>query len=124
MQFLESIKMNDLLPVIDFPGIFVATLILVLIVTLTSWHRDNRTVFDLKTIFVNSKTNTVSLHKIGQFTALIVSTLLIWYEAMHGRLSEWLFTSYMTVWAGVSFANKWSELKNTINKDDSSKKEE
>ena len=75
------------------------------------WHNDDQTRFDLTELLIDSKTQRVSLMKIGQALALLVSTWVLIYETRAGRLSEWLFLSYMTAWAGANLANKWLRIK-------------
>lgn len=48
-----------------------------------------------------------SIHKIGQLTALVLSTWLMIYLALHGQMSIEYFGSYMGVWAAAQVADKW-----------------
>jgi predicted metal-binding membrane protein len=90
----------------DIPGVIVATLAAFVTGVLFRWHADG-TRFDLRHVLIDSATDRVSLHKFGQFVALVVSTAVLWYEMMHARLSEWLFTGYMLTWAGTALAKRW-----------------
>jgi hypothetical protein len=85
----------------------------VLCILVFMWHNDEETRFDLTELMIDSKTNRVSLMKIGQALALLVSTWVLIYETRAGRLSEWLFLSYMGCWAGANLANKWLRTKGT-----------
>jgi hypothetical protein len=46
----------------------------------------------------------VSSFKVGQATALVVSTWGFVVLVQQDKLTEWYYTAYMTVWAGVSLA--------------------
>lgn len=92
----------------DFPAVVVALAGLWLTVVLVVWHRENSK-FDLRHVLVDCDTERVSLHRLGQFVALVVSTMVLWYEMMHGRLTEWLFAGYMFTWTGALLAKRWLE---------------
>ena len=90
----------------DIPGIVVAALGLWIMVVLIRWHTEDSK-FDLRHVLVDANTKRVSLHKLGQFVALVVSTAVLWYEMMHARLTEWLFAGYMFTWTGALLAKRW-----------------
>lgn len=94
----------------DVPSIIIAVFAAFIAGTLVRWHTDD-TQFDLRHILIDSKTDRVSLHKFGQFVALVVSTAVLWYEMMHSRLTEWLFTGYMLTWAGTALVKRWIDQK-------------
>jgi hypothetical protein len=73
------------------------------------WHNDSTTRFDLTELITDSKTNRTSLMKLGQTLALLVSTWVLIYETREGRLTEWLFLSYMGIWSGANLARKWMD---------------
>jgi len=54
-----------------------------------------------------------SLGRLGQFTAMIVSTwvLVTVTLAKKGDLQEWLFIGYMLSWAGAQFGSLWLKMK-------------
>jgi hypothetical protein len=72
------------------------------------WQRTDDT-FDLRHLITDSSTERVSLFKLGQFIALIVSTWALVHETRRGFLTEWLFLAYVSVWAGSNIANKVTE---------------
>jgi hypothetical protein len=72
------------------------------------WQRADDT-FDLRHLITDSTTDRVSLFKLGQFIALIVSTWALVHETRRGFLTEWLFAVYMISWAGANIANKVTE---------------
>jgi hypothetical protein len=94
---------------LDIPALTAMLFGVLLLAVLIKWHVDE-TPFDIRHVLIDIETGRVSLHKFGQFLALFTSTGLLWYEAVNGRLSEWLFGGYMVAWAGVALGNSW--LKN------------
>ena len=96
---------------LDGPGIFIFAVFIFLAIVIVLWHRDKESNFDIRYIVIDSKTENVSLSKLGQFVALVVSTSALWYEMMHGRLTEWLFIGYMMAWAGANIASKLADAK-------------
>ncbi len=72
------------------------------------WQRTDDA-FDLRHLIVDTATDRVSLFKLGQFIALIVSTWALVHETRRGFLTEWLFAVYMISWAGANIANKVTE---------------
>ena len=96
---------------LDGPGIFIFAVFIFLAIVIVLWHREKESNFDIRYIVIDSKTENVSLSKLGQFVALVVSTSALWYEMMHGRLTEWLFIGYMMAWAGANIASKLADAK-------------
>jgi hypothetical protein len=78
----------------------------VIAAALVYWHLSKETDFDLRWVLVDTSTGKVSLYKVGQATALMVSTWVLVHETRAGTLSEWLFAAYMFVWTGANIANK------------------
>ena len=69
------------------------------------WQRKDDQ-FDLRYLLVDTVTEKVSLFKLGQLVALLVSTWALIHETRANHLTEWLFGSYMIAWAGVNLGNK------------------
>jgi len=84
-----------------------------ILVILIIWQLDKDPRFDFKTALLDPITNRVSFGELGQLVSLVMSTVIIVSEAAHGRLTEWLFTSYMAIWAGSFIANKYMNNKKT-----------
>jgi hypothetical protein len=80
-----------------------------------NWHTRPNNSFDLKDTFVD-KSGTLSLSKLGQMIAMLVSTWIIIYQTRHNLLTEWLFTGYMLAWAGANVAHKWLDQKESHTK--------
>jgi hypothetical protein len=71
------------------------------------WHSDKSTRFDIRDLLIDSKTKELSLYKVGQLLALIISTWVLVHETRAGKLSEWLFGLYMIAWSGINMVNKY-----------------
>lgn len=97
----------------DYPGAALVVIVLVFAWLLTVWHTDD-TQFDLRCIIVEDATGRVSLHKLGQFAALVISSVALWYEMVHGRLTDWLFTGYMMSWTGASLMKRWIDRQPVV----------
>jgi len=52
-----------------------------------------------------------SLGRIGQFTALVVSTWAFMSLVLSNLLTEWFFTAYMLAWAAAQFGSIWLKVK-------------
>ena len=75
-----------------------------LVCMLWRWQRATDT-FDMRKVIVDGNGD-VSLAKIGQMVALLVSTWVLIHETRAGKVSEWLFTGYMLAWAGANLISK------------------
>jgi hypothetical protein len=80
------------------------------LIVLLQWQRRPDS-FDLRHLLVDSKTDRASLMKIGQLFALLVSTWVLIHETRAGKLSEWLYGSYMLTWAGANLVSRFTEKK-------------
>jgi len=79
------------------------------------WHVESKTPFDLRKTIIN-KDGSVSLGKLGQAVALMVSTWVLIHETRAGVLSEWLFIGYMAAWAAANLTSKFIDTKETNKK--------
>jgi hypothetical protein len=75
------------------------------------WHRSSKMLFNLSDIIVDTETGRVSLYKVGQIIALIVSSWMAIHETRAGRLSEWLFIGYMVAWSGSNLVKRYIDSK-------------
>lgn len=73
------------------------------------WHADKNTHFDIRDLLIDSKTKELSLYKVGQLVALIISTWVLVHETRAGRLSEYLYAGYMIAWSGTNLIKKYLE---------------
>lgn len=71
------------------------------------WHRDTTTRFDLRDLLIDSTTKELSLYKVGQLAALVFSTWVLIHETRAGKLTDWLFGSYMLAWSGANLVKKF-----------------
>jgi hypothetical protein len=58
--------------------------------------------FDIRDLIVDDTTGKLSLSKLGQFVALVLSSWGLIYLIMHGTLTEIYFQGYMLTWAGAN----------------------
>ncbi len=89
-------------------GAISAILLVILTITvavqLYRWHKEPGG-FDLRDLLTDKGSNRLSLARTGQATALVVSTWALVNETLTGRLTEWLFTSYMLAWVGAQLGS-------------------
>ena len=102
--------LKQIYQVLDIPGLIYFVFITFMIFIMAQWHRGN-TSFDFREALLDQKTRKISFTRLGQFVALIVSTGLLAYEATKGRLTEWLFISYMAAWTGSYAFGKYLDSK-------------
>lgn len=90
----------------DLPAILLVFCTMVYVMLLLKWHA-TKGPFDLRTSLLDPPpSGAASLSRLGQLTALVVSTELLLYFASMGKLQEWMYAAYMTVWAGTYLASK------------------
>lgn len=82
------------------------------VVTLMVWQKNGQIKFDLKDVIIDTETGKVSIYKLGQLIAMGVSTWIMVYETRAGRLTEFLFTTYMVTWSGTNLIKKYIDAKN------------
>jgi len=84
--------------------------ILLVIVVFAIWIlyklQNTKDSFDLRSVITDSK-GQPSLHKIGQLTALLLSTWMLAYLAIHGQMTGEYFGTYMGIWAAAQAADKF-----------------
>lgn len=86
-------------------GIFFV-IVLILVFILGRWHSSKDPQFDFRIALIDPLTGRISFSRLGHFVSLVISTLIICFETINGRLSEWLFAGYMVSWAGAYVAAK------------------
>ncbi len=88
-------------------GSILALLILsaVSVMLITSWQR-NHPNFDLSDILTGDN-GRVSLSKLGQATALVVSTWGFISLVAQGKLTEFYFVGYMVAWSATRLTNQY-----------------
>lgn len=90
-----------MIPFIPEATLGAITLVVLLILYKWQANKDNR--FDLTDALLGDD-GRVSLFKIGQATALVVSTWAFAVLVHQGKLTEFYFSVYMTVWTGINLA--------------------
>lgn len=96
------------LSLIDIPAVLFGIGNAAFAFILLRWHHNNGP-FDFRTTLMER--NRISLSRLGQLTALVVSTGVIVHETVKGRLTEWLLLAYMGAWAGTYIAKKFAPSK-------------
>jgi len=75
------------------------------------WHiKDGE--FDLRDLLLDTKTRRVSIEKVGMVTALITSTWGFVSQIQDGKMTEWYFAGYITLWGGFRGVSKWLDNRN------------
>ena len=82
-KFLEEMHLDP-----TALGLFFASLMFVFI--LWRWHESDGT-FDFREALIDRDSGKISFGRLGNITALFVTSELMIYEAIKGRLSEWMF---------------------------------
>ena len=79
---------------------FITTVIAILLIR---WQFNKDNTFDLSHMLLGDD-GKVSLFRFGQLMALITSTWAFITLVQQGKLTEWFFMSYMTIWSGINLA--------------------
>jgi hypothetical protein len=91
-----------------------ATLLLVIIAAgvgvliYAQYKKDN---FDLRALIVDPVTKQPSIHQLGQFTALVISSWGLIVLVLHDKLTEAYFSIYMAVWAGANTLDRFLTIR-------------
>lgn len=93
--------MPNLLPYLT--EISLALIALVCVAVLIKWHTNPTNTFDLTDTLLGPD-GKVSLYKIGQAAALIVSTWAFIIMVQKDKMTEYYFYGYMGIWSGVNLA--------------------
>jgi hypothetical protein len=98
MQMVQGMVTNPMTVIL-----LLITVAAVAVLLKIQFTKDN---FDLRSIIADDK-GRPSIHKLGQLTALILSTWLLAYLAFHNQMTGEYFGTYMGVWAAAQAADKW-----------------
>lgn len=89
---------------IDVPGYLFVVLVAAGIAFLV--RMDRNPCLDFRLVqFVSDARGQANSWALSRVTGLITSTWAVWYETMHGRLSEWLVLAYL---GAVFAASVWN----------------
>lgn len=80
-----------------------ALITIVFSIILIKWHTNPNNNFDLSHCLTD-ETGKVSLFKIGQASALIVSTWAFIIMVQKDKMTEYYFYGYMGIWSGINLA--------------------
>lgn len=92
------------------PTLVLVIIALLLVLVLIRWQVDKSNRVDLSDLIIDSKTNKVSLFKIGQAISLLVSTWAFIVMVHRGNLNWEFFITYMGIWAGANVAKMAIQL--------------
>ena len=70
-------------------------LVLCGLIALWRFDRDPRSTFRLVQLVSDDKTGRANSGSLAYVTALLAATWAVWFESLHGRLSEWLVLAYI-----------------------------
>lgn len=93
--------MPNLLPYLTELSLALTTLVCCIV--LIQWHKNPKNTFDLTDTLIGED-GKASLYKIGQASALIVSTWAFIIMVQKDKLTEFYFYGYMGVWSGINLA--------------------
>jgi hypothetical protein len=88
-----------------------AVILGVVVLALVAVTRDQRNPVSLLQLVVEARTGRLSLSRVGQLVALIVSSWGFVVLVRADKLTEWYFTSYMIAWAGARLASQFLDTK-------------
>lgn len=88
-----------------------AAILGVVVLALVAVTRDQRNPVSLLQLVVEARSGRLSLSRVGQLVALIVSSWGFVALVRADRLTEWYFSSYMIAWAGARLASQFLDTK-------------
>lgn len=96
----------------DIPAVVMGVGLLVYCLILFKWHMDKGP-FDFRKALIDPpEPGSVSLSRLGQLTALVVTTSVVIYQTVKGNIPEWMFAAYGVTWAGTYIAAKYAKKRN------------
>ena len=105
----EEFSMWEIIKTADVPGVLVGLGILCYVLILLKWHSTDDTTFDFRKALIDPpEPGSVSLSRLGQLTALVVSSAVLLYFTIKSQVQEWMFAAYMVAWAGTYIAAKFA----------------
>lgn len=86
----------------------VAALAVVLLVIVAALYRLHRgaNAYDLAQLIAEPDGTRLSLSRVGQAAALLVSSWGFVWLTLADRMTEWYYTGYMLAWAGTAIATR------------------
>jgi hypothetical protein len=102
VDFINSISINTVILILG---------VIWIIVAMTYWHKREKDSLDMRQMMMRG--GKISLAKLGQLIAMLVSTWIIIYATTNGTLTEWLFTGYMFAWSGAHLIQRYLDRGTT-----------
>jgi len=94
----------------DISNITLLVMSVIAVIVVASWHR-SKDGFQLQQMLVDSKTNKISIEKLGYITALFFGTWALVAQVQHNALTEEYFIGYLTVFAVTRVASMGISVK-------------
>ncbi len=104
---------NDL----DYTGISLTVMYCVMGWVLYRINKSNSSAFFIDHLFLDEN-DKASTSKLAQLVVLITSTWAFIHLTLTGKLAEWYFGLYMTVWVLNRGITKWLDLQKATDKSD------
>ena len=96
----------------DIPAVLMGVGLSIYCLILLKWHVQNGAFDFRKALLDPPEPGSVSLSRLGQLTALVVTTSVVVYQTVKGNIPEWMFAAYGVTWAGTYIAAKYAKKRN------------
>lgn len=97
--------------------IVLGAVLLVVALALVVVTRDPRHPVSLLQLVTDARSGRMSLGRVGQLAALIVSSWAFVWLTIAGTLTEWYYGTYMIAWAGARIADQLVQQRGATGKD-------
>ena len=97
--------------------IVLGAVLLVVALALVVVTRDPRHSVSLLQLVTDARSGRMSLGRVGQLVALIVSSWAFVWLTIAGTLTEWYYGTYMLAWAGARIADQLVQQRGAAGKD-------
>lgn len=97
--------------------IVLGAVLLVVALALVVVTRDPRHPVSLLQLVTDARSGRMSLGRVGQLVALIVSSWAFVWLTIAGTLTEWYYGTYMIAWAGARIADQLVQQRGATGKE-------
>lgn len=97
--------------------IVLGAVLLVVALALVVVTRDPRHPVSLLQLVTDARSGRMSLGRVGQLVALIVSSWAFVWLTIAGMLTEWYYGTYMIAWAGARIADQLVQQRGATGKE-------
>ena len=97
--------------------IVLGSVLLVVTLALVVVTRDPRNPVSLLHLVTDARSGRMSLGRVGQLAALIVSSWAFVWLTIAGTLTEWYYGTYMIAWAGARLADQALKARGATDKE-------